>query len=425
MSIMKKELCIVIVGLGYVGLPLAIALSKKFKVIGFDINEKRVNQLKNGKDITGEITSRKRLLDKNINYTSLENEIENQDVYIIAVPTPVNKSNQPDFYPLEKASKLVGKCIKKGSIIIYESTVFPGATEEICVPILEKYSKLKPNKEFFYGYSPERINPSDKKHKIENIVKVVSGSTKHTSREINNIYSKVIKKTFMASSIKAAEAAKVIENTQRDINIALMNELSKFFAMIDLNTKDVLDAANTKWNFINFKPGLVGGHCIGVDPYYLTHKMHQVGYIPKLVLSGREVNESMSKDVVSRVMKLMSKKKILKYDAKILVLGFTFKENCNDFRNTKVGEICDELNSFGFNIDIYDPYVDEEISKAYNFNFLNDLKASNEYDVLILAVSHNYFLKLGMKKMKKLMKKKSVIFDIQSKFPIDEIDGAL
>jgi UDP-N-acetyl-D-galactosamine dehydrogenase len=404
---------IAIIGLGYVGLPLAVEFSKKFKVQGFDINAQRISQLKIGIDTTLEIEERKLKYAINNNNLSLTNdikEIQGANIFIVTVPTPIDKNKRPDLTPLLNASKMVATLLKKNDIVVYESTVYPGATEEFCVPILEEFSKKKINRDFFVGYSPERINPGDKKHTLLRIQKITSGSNKKTALLIDKLYSSIITAgTFMAPSIKVAEAAKVIENSQRDINIAFVNELSKIFNLLKIDTNDVLDAACTKWNFLNFRPGLVGGHCIGVDPYYLAQKAQEVGYNPEIILAGRRLNDSMGKYVATEVVKLMLRKKIKISDSKVLILGFTFKENCPDIRNTRVIDIYDELIDFNVKVDIYDPLVSvQEVKNEYNLEILNQ-EPAGQYSVVILAVAHKEFFKLNIK----ALAKKGIVYDVK------------
>ena len=406
-----------IIGLGYVGLPLAVLFAKKYKVVGYDINSERINELDNFIDSTNEIESAKlkEALKKDQNHglkvTSNKNELKNSDYFIITVPTPIDKNNKPDLAPLFKASEIVGSILSKGAIVIYESTVYPGATEEDCVPILEKKSSLKYNKDFFVGYSPERINPGDKKHTVEKIIKVTSGSTKEIAQQIDKLYSSVISAgTFKASSIKVAEMAKVIENTQRDINIAFVNELAKITSKLGLKTKDVLEAAGTKWNFLNFSPGLVGGHCIGVDPYYLAQKAEKAGYFPEMILAGRRINNSMGKFVVSECIKLLLKNDIDIKKANALILGFTFKENCPDIRNTGVNNVRNEILSFGLGVDIYDPNANnDDVIKHYGFSLID--KIQKKYNLIILAVAHKEFFSLDMTSYQK---SSGVLYDVKS-----------
>ncbi|MCZ6166341.1 nucleotide sugar dehydrogenase [Campylobacter ureolyticus] len=400
-----------VIGLGYVGLPLAVAFSDKFKVIGFDVNEKRVEELNKFNDKTLEIDLEKlknAITNNKMKLSSNIDDIKECNFYIVSVPTPVDKNNRPDLTPLLKASQSVGSVLKKGDIVVYESTVYPGATEEECVPVLEKFSNLKFNEDFFCGYSPERINPGDKEHTITKIKKITSGSTKKVADIVDDVYASIIKTgTFKASSIKVAEAAKVIENTQRDINIAFVNELAMIFEKMHIDTTEVLKAAGTKWNFLKFNPGLVGGHCIGVDPYYLTHKAQELGYHPEIILAGRRINDNMGKYAANRVVKLMIKhdKKINK--AKVLILGITFKENCPDIRNSRVIDVVKELKEFGCNVDVYDPWADKnEVLREYNLNLIENLNLNN-YDAVVLAVAHDEFKNLDFSNLN------AVTFDIK------------
>ena len=400
-----------VIGLGYVGLPLAVAFSDKFKVIGFDVNEKRVEELNKFNDKTLEIDLEKlknAITNNKMKLSSNIDDIKECNFYIVSVPTPVDKNNRPDLTPLLKASQSFGSLLKKGDIVVYESTVYPGATEEECVPVLEKFSNLKFNEDFFCGYSPERINPGDKEHTITKIKKITSGSTKKVADIVDDVYASIIKAgTFKASSIKVAEAAKVIENTQRDINIAFVNELAMIFEKMHIDTTEVLKAAGTKWNFLKFNPGLVGGHCIGVDPYYLTHKAQELGYHPEIILAGRRINDNMGKYAANRVVKLMIKhdKKINK--AKVLILGITFKENCPDIRNSRVIDVVKELKEFGCNVDVYDPWADKnEVLREYNLNLIENLNLNN-YDAVVLAVAHDEFKNLDFSNLN------AVTFDIK------------
>ncbi|MCJ1805916.1 UDP-N-acetyl-D-galactosamine dehydrogenase [Flavobacterium covae] len=419
-----------IIGLGYVGLPLARLLATKYNVVGFDINEMRVNDLNKGKDSTLEVSSEllKSVL-KTENNDSLGlfcaseiEEIANCNYYIVTVPTPVDKHNKPDLTPLYKASETVGKVLKKEDIVIYESTVYPGVTEEECVPVLEKLSGLKFNEDFFAGYSPERINPGDKEHTVEKILKVTSGSTPEVGRKIDALYSSVITAgTHLAPTIKVAEAAKVIENSQRDINIAFVNELAKIFNLLDINTQDVLAAAGTKWNFLPFKPGLVGGHCIGVDPYYLAQKAQEKGYHPEIILAGRRLNDSMGEYVASQVVKVMIKKGISVNGSKVLMLGITFKENCPDVRNTKIIDVITALKDYGVEVVVYDPWISiEEVKYEYNLEALTELP-SDKFDGIVLGVAHQQFLSLDFAT---LQKEKSIIYDVKGILHC-KVDGKL
>lgn len=410
---------IVIIGLGYVGLPLGVLFAKKYTVVGFDIDKKRINDLENFIDKTNEIHTddlksiQNSEASNSIKFTHDINLIKNADYYIVTVPTPTDKYNNPDFTPLIRASETVGKSIKKEAVVIFESTVYPGATEEICIPIVEKFSKLKYNHDFYAGYSPERINPGDKLHTVENIVKITSGSNPIATEKIDSLYKSVIKAgTFRVSSIKIAEAAKVIENAQRDINIAFVNELSKIFNLMNIDTHEVLDAAATKWNFINFRPGLVGGHCIGVDPYYLANKAQELGYHPEIILAGRRMNDSMSTFIAFEIVKITLDKKIKIKNSRLLLLGITFKENCNDIRNTKVVDLYKALVNFGFKVDVFDPLADkEEVKHEYGIHLLTKLPSTQKYHVAVLAVKHEEF-KLFNPNL--YLKKKSVVYDIKS-----------
>ncbi|CZE49276.1 nucleotide sugar dehydrogenase [Campylobacter geochelonis] len=400
---------ITLIGLGYVGLPLAAAFATKHKVVGFDISKERVEELNTGHDRTLELDDEKlRIALKNgIKFTNKIDDIKDSNFYIICVPTPVDDHNKPDLTPLIKASQTVGKVLKKGDIVIYESTVYPGATEEDCVPVLEEYSRLKFNKDFFCGYSPERINPGDKEHTVTKIRKIVSGSTQETLDKVDELYSSIITAgTFRAASIKVAEAAKVIENTQRDINIGFVNELSVLFNKLDINTNDVIDAAATKWNFLSFRPGLVGGHCIGVDPYYLAHKAVEVGYHPEIILASRRLNDHMGFYVATQIVKMMIKFDKKVKSSKVLVLGLTFKENCTDTRNTRVVDIISELEKFGINVDIYDPWVDKNDAKKYHNIDLVEKANLQDYDCVVIAVAHKEFFELDYSK--------SLVFDVKN-----------
>lgn len=387
---MKRK--IAVVGLGYVGLPVAVAFGKQQEVVGFDINETRINELKNGYDRTNEVTDND-LKESNIIFTNQPEELSKVDFIIVAVPTPINKNNQPDLTPLIKASETVGKALTKDTIVVYESTVYPGATEEDCVPVLEKFSGLTNGKDFFVGYSPERINPGDKVHTFETITKVVSGQTPEVLEVVAEVYSMVVKAgVHKASSIKVAEAAKVIENTQRDVNIALMNEIAIIFDKVGIDTTEVLEASGTKWNFLNFKPGLVGGHCIGVDPYYLTHKAQELGYHPEVILAGRRINDNMSKHVAANIIKELLKKGIEVQGMTINLLGLTFKENCPDLRNTKVIDIVRELEEYGMNVNVNDVEADKATAKKLYDIDLKDKNEMTKSDALIFAVSHNDYI---------------------------------
>ncbi|MDS1369857.1 Vi polysaccharide biosynthesis UDP-N-acetylglucosamine C-6 dehydrogenase TviB [Aliarcobacter butzleri] len=411
---------ICVIGLGYVGLPLAHAFSTKYEVVGFDISKYRIDELSSGYDRTLELTENqvKEAIKNGMKFTLDINDIKECNIYIVTVPTPIDKNKRPDLTPLIKASETVGKVLKKGDIVIYESTVYPGATEEDCVPILEKFSNLKFNVDFFCGYSPERINPGDKEHTVTKILKVTSGSTPEIGKKVNELYASIITAgTHLAPTIKVAEAAKVIENSQRDINIAFVNELAIIFNKLGINTNDVLAAAGTKWNFLPFRPGLVGGHCIGVDPYYLTHKAQSIGYNPEIILAGRRLNDNMGIYVANQVIKLMIKKGHKIEGSKVLVLGITFKENCPDIRNSRVIDVIEELQEFGCNIDIYDPWADtKEVEHEYNLKLIKELNIA-KYEAIVLAVAHNEFKEL------KLKTDNNVVFDIKS--VLDETDGRL
>ncbi|KLE01645.1 Vi polysaccharide biosynthesis UDP-N-acetylglucosamine C-6 dehydrogenase TviB [Aliarcobacter butzleri] len=411
---------ICVIGLGYVGLPLAHAFSAKYQVVGFDISKWRIDELSSGYDRTLELTESqvKEAIKNGMKFSLDINDIKDCNIYIVTVPTPIDKNKRPDLTPLIKASETVGKVLKKDDIVIYESTVYPGATEEDCVPVLEKFSNLKFNVDFFCGYSPERINPGDKEHTVTKILKVTSGSTPEIGKKVNELYASIITAgTHLAPTIKVAEAAKVIENSQRDINIAFVNELAIIFNKLGINTNDVLAAAGTKWNFLPFRPGLVGGHCIGVDPYYLTHKAQSIGYNPEIILAGRRLNDNMGIYVANQVIKLMIKKGHKIEGSKVLVLGITFKENCPDIRNSRVIDVIEELQEFGCNIDIYDPWADtKEVEHEYNLKLIKELNIA-KYEAIVLAVAHNEFKEL------KLKTDNNVVFDIKS--VLDETDGRL
>ena len=417
---------IAVIGLGYVGLPLAVEFGKKYSTVGFDISQARVNELKRGEDRTLEVEPEELALASQLSFTSDAEFIGDCQVFIVTVPTPIDKHKRPDLTPLEKASKTIGKVLKKGDIVVYESTVYPGATEEVCVPILEIESGLTFNKDFFCGYSPERINPGDKEHRVTNIKKVTSGSTPEVAEKVDQLYKSIITAgTFKASSIKVAEAAKVIENTQRDVNIALINELALIFNKLQIGTEEVLEAAGTKWNFLPFRPGLVGGHCIGVDPYYLTYKATEVGYNPEMILAGRRLNDSMGVYVADRVTKLMTTKRIHVVDANILIMGLTFKENCPDLRNTRVIDLVAEFKNFNCNVDIFDPWVNkEEALHEYGITPLYNPKKEH-YDAIVLAVAHSEFIELGVDKIRSFGKREHVLYDIKYILSADAVDGRL
>ncbi len=403
-----------IIGLGYVGLPLAVEFGKKYPTLGFDINTKRVEELKQGHDFTLEVSSEELADSEFISYSAEVDDLKKCNIYIVTVPTPIDKHKQPDLTPLVKASAMLAKVINKGDIVIYESTVYPGATEEVCLPEVERHSGLVFNQDFYAGYSPERINPGDKEHRVTNILKVTSGSTPEIADFIDELYKSIITAgTYQASSIQVAEAAKVIENTQRDLNIALINELAVIFNKLNIDTEEVLKAAGTKWNFLPFRPGLVGGHCIGVDPYYLTHKAQSIGYNPEVILAGRRINDAMGEYVVSQLVKTMLKRKLPVNGANVLVMGLTFKENCPDVRNTKVVDILAELAEFDINVDVYDPWVNSEEAKhEYDVDLISAPK-SGYYDAVIFAVAHNEFKALSAAEIKALMKKEHVIYDLK------------
>ncbi len=412
----EKKIKIGILGLGYVGLPLAIEFGKKFNTIGFDINKSRINELKSGIDSTLEVEGievKKTIKDYFLKLTSEEEDLSSCNFLIVTVPTPINSEKKPDLKPLESATITVSKNLNKNDIVVYESTVFPGCTEEFCVPILENNSGLKFNKDFFVGYSPERINPGDKEHTLTKILKLVSGSNEKTLNIVDEVYSSIIHAgTYRTKSIKVAEAAKVIENAQRDINIAFVNELAQIFSRMNIDTHDVLNAAGTKWNFLNFSPGLVGGHCIGVDPYYLSHKSIELGYNPEIILSGRKVNDNMGFFIATEVSKLVNNSGNKIQNSKVLVLGATFKENCPDFRNTKVVDLILSLKLLGANIEIFDPWINiEAFDKVYSIEIINELDNNQKYDVIILAVPHTEFNKINLNKLK--VSKSSVVYDVK------------
>ena len=417
---------IAVIGLGYVGLPLAIEFSKKREVIGFDINKDRIDELKRGTDTTGEMSKEELNEGIHINYTTNLDNIKDCTIFIITVPTPIDEYKKPNLTPLEKSSSSIGKIIKKNDIIIYESTVYPGATEEVCVPILEQQSGLVFNKDFYCGYSPERINPGDKKHRIADIKKITAGSTPEIATEVDELYQEIIiAGTHKTNSIKIAEAAKVIENTQRDLNIALINELALIFNKLDIDTESVLEAAGTKWNFLPFRPGLVGGHCIGVDPYYLTHKANEVGYNPEMILAGRKLNDNMGVYVANEVSKLMTKKNIPLTNSNILIMGLSFKENCSDHRNTRVIDLIKSFKSFNCNVDVYDPWVNKyQADQEYNIKLVNK-PIKDQYDAIIIAVAHDEFKLLSEKQIRALGKDNHVLYDIKYLLKTNESDGRL
>ncbi len=419
---LSPEIKIAIVGLGYVGLPLALAFAEKYQVVGFDLNAERVIALREGKDHTKQV-SQEELSHSNLKISNQASELADCQIYIITVPTPVDESKQPDLKSLLSASKTVGALLKRGDIIIYESTVYPGCTEEDCVPVLEQESGLKYNQDFFCGYSPERISPGDPIHTLKNIIKITSGSNAEVASLVNNLYASIITAgTFKASSIKVAEASKAIENAQRDVNISFVNELALIFDKMEIDTTEVLEAASTKWNFLNFKPGLVGGHCIGVDPYYLSYKAEKLGYVPRVILSGREVNDQMASFVVNKCLKLMVQKNVQPIGSRALVMGISFKENCPDIRNSKVIDIITELKQFGLSVDVHDPLVaKEEVLKMHEISLVDDIYHT-DYQLIILAVAHQEFLGIDFGKLKK---GDTVLFDTRSVLKREWVDGRL
>ena len=423
---MNKNQKIAIIGLGYVGLPLAVAFSAHYPTLGYDINQKRIDELKSFKDSTLETTAEELQQATQLSFTSNLSDINKANIFIITVPTPVDSNNLPELSPLEKASIAIGSILKKGDIVVYESTVYPGATEEYCAKILERESGLILNQDFTLGYSPERINPGDKVHTLQTIIKVVAASDKKTETLLEDLYSKIIDAgVFMAKSIQVAEAAKAVENTQRDMNIAFMNELSVMFNHMGIDTLDVIKTASTKWNFLPFTPGLVGGHCIGVDPYYLIHKSQESGYYPQLITTARRINESMSQYVVDRFLKKLALSRMHIVNAKVLVLGLTFKENCPDLRNTRVVEIIEELINCHANVDVYDPWADTLQAKEFFGLQLQGTLKEGYYDAIMLAVSHNQFIKMGEKGIKNLLNNNGIIFDIKGMLPSESVDERL
>ena len=418
-----QDIKIGIIGLGYVGLPLAVEFSKKYPTLGFDINTNRINALKAGIDNTCEIESIDLKNSKDLTFTNIQNDLKDCNVYIVTVPTPINIHNQPDLSPLLKASEVVGSLIQQNDVVIYESTVYPGATEDDCIPIIEKISKLKYNMDFFAGYSPERINPGDKKHRLTDILKVTSGSNEDVAKFVNSLYASIIiAGTHLAQNIKVAEAAKIIENTQRDVNIALINEFSIIFNKMGIDTQEVLEAAETKWNFLPFRPGLVGGHCIGVDPYYLTHKAQSLGYYPEMILAGRRLNNGMANYVVSQLVKQMLKSKIQVEGSTVLIMGITFKENCPDIRNTKVVDIISELKQYNINSDIFDPICNgDEVKIEYGYDIIEQPKPDT-YDAIILTVAHDDFMVMGIDAIKQFGKIEHVLFDLKYLFKKNQSD---
>jgi len=417
---------IAIIGLGYVGLPLAVEFGKHFPTLGFDINAERIQELNSGRDRTLEVDSAELASATMLRYASDTTQLEEYNTYIVTVPTPIDKHKRPDLTPLHRASELLGGVVKKGDVVIYESTVYPGCTEDDCIPIIERTSGLRFNTDFFAGYSPERINPGDKQHRVTGIVKVTSGSTPEAAEYVDTLYRTIITAgTHRASSIKVAEAAKVIENTQRDVNIALINEFSLIFNRLGINTLEVLEAAGSKWNFLPFRPGLVGGHCIGVDPYYLTYKAQEIGYHPEVILAGRRINDTMGLYVTDTVIKLMTRKRIHVVDSNVLVMGLAFKENCPDIRNTRVIDIVRELQNYSAHVDIYDPWVDSaEADHEYGVTTLRDVP-SKQYDAVIVAVAHQQFIEMGVEGIRRLQKPQSVLFDIKDVLPRGTADATL
>ncbi|NND61299.1 MAG: Vi polysaccharide biosynthesis UDP-N-acetylglucosamine C-6 dehydrogenase TviB [Gammaproteobacteria bacterium] len=415
-----------IVGLGYVGLPLAVAFGRQYDTVGFDINSGRIAELRAGNDSTLEVSDDELAATPQLSFTDQADDLRGCDVFVATVPTPIDRQKRPDLSPLQKASELIGKLLQPGNTVIYESTVYPGATEEVCVPILEQHSGLRFNQDFFAGYSPERINPGDRKHRLETIVKVTAGSRPDVAEFVDSLYDSIVEAgTHRASSIRVAEAAKVIENTQRDVNIALINELAMIFNRLGIDTEEVLLASGTKWNFLPFRPGLVGGHCIGVDPYYLTHKSEEVGYHPEMILAGRRINDNMGNYVVVQVTRLMLKKRIHVDGARVLVMGLTFKENCPDVRNTRVVDIVREFRSLGTEVDVYDPWVKPRVARDEYGIELIDKPDPDQYDAIVLAVAHEQFLDMGIEQIRKFGKTDHVVYDIKSMFTVDQVDGRL
>jgi len=421
-----RNLRVGVIGLGYVGLPLAVEFGKRFNTIGFDVKQDRVDELRRGHDSTLETTPEELAAATRLACTTRLADLKECRVFIVTVPTPIDEYKRPDLTPLVKASESVGQVLKKGDVVVYESTVYPGCTEEVCVPILERVSGLRFNKDFYAGYSPERINPGDKQHRLPTIRKVTSGSTPEVAEFVDGLYRSIVTVgTHKASSIKVAEAAKVIENTQRDVNIALINELALIFNRLGIDTEEVLKAAGSKWNFLPFRPGLVGGHCIGVDPYYLTHKAQAIGYHPEMILAGRRINDNMGIYVAQQVAQLMIAKRIQVRDARILVLGLTFKENCPDVRNSKVVDVVRELGKYGARVDVYDPWADAaEAQHEYGLKPVRRLKPGS-YDAIVVGVAHDQFRRMGIAKVRELGKRNHVLYDIKYVFPAGEVDGRL
>jgi len=418
-----QDVNLAVVGLGYVGLPLAVEFGKKRPVLGFDINARRIAELREGRDHTLEVDGAELAQAKHLSFTDDAGQLARANVFIVTVPTPIDEYKQPDLTPLVRASETIGKVLKRGDVVVYESTVYPGATEEVCVPVLERMSGLRYNQDFYAGYSPERINPGDKSHRVSTIKKVTSGSTPETAELVDALYREIIVAgTHKASSIRVAEAAKVIENTQRDVNIALVNELALIFNKMGIDTQAVLEAAGTKWNFLPFRPGLVGGHCIGVDPYYLTHKAQAIGYHPEIILAGRRLNDSMGGYVVSQLVKAMTKRRIQVQGSRVLVMGLTFKENCPDLRNTRVVDIVRELGEYNIEVDVYDPWVEAaEAQHEYGITPVAQ-PAQGAYDGIILAVAHRQFTDMGADAMRALGRPEHVLYDLKYVFPADQSD---
>ncbi len=421
-----KDANIAVIGLGYVGLPLAVEFGRRFATTGFDIDMARIAELKEGKDSTREVEPDELRAAEMLRFCTDVDDLAECNVYVVTVPTPIDGHNQPDLSPLRSASKMLGPVLSEGDVVVYESTVYPGATEEVCVPLLEEYSGLRFNRDFYVGYSPERINPGDKVHRLTTITKVTSGSTEEAARFVDDLYGAIVEAgTHMASSIKVAEAAKVIENTQRDVNIALVNELALIFNKLGIDTEEVLEAAGTKWNFLPFRPGLVGGHCIGVDPYYLTHKAEAIGYHPEMILAGRRINDNMGQYVARQVAKLMTQRRLHVVDSDILVMGLAFKANCPDLRNTRVIDVIHELQTYHANVHVYDPWVDGQRARhEYGIEPIEELDVG-AYDAVILAVAHDEFKEMGIERLRALGKDGAVVYDIKSVLPRDSVDGRL
>jgi UDP-N-acetyl-D-galactosamine dehydrogenase len=422
-----EEAVIAVVGLGYVGLPLAVEFARQRRVVGFDTSKRRIEDLRSGHDDTREVSAENLASASMLEFTGDAQMLQGCNVFIVTVPTPVDSAKRPDLEPLRKASELVGTALRKGGVVIYESTVYPGCTEEFCIPILEKASGLRCNETFFVGYSPERVNPGDPSHRLTAIRKVTSGSTPDAARFVDELYRRIIAAgTYLAPSIKVAEAAKVIENTQRDLNIALMNELSLIFGRLGIDTQDVLDAASTKWNFLSFRPGLVGGHCIGVDPYYLTHKAQEIGYHPEIILAGRRINDGMGSHVAEQVVKLMLRRGLPVSGGRILVMGISFKENCPDLRNSRVIDVVSGLENYSAKVDVWDPWVDpEDCAKEFGFASSADAPTRNDYNAVVIAVAHDHFRKLGIDRIREFAKSDAIVYDVKGIYPREKVDGRL